>query len=141
MYFYDNKEEHGKIIDWKMIFKEYRKLLRGAKVSDPIYDPTTAPVYDAKFFQLLSERSSGKTTGWLLIGMLLNKYYGTITQYVRQNEDMVKPSIVGDIFRVIMQFKDGYYIKELTDGKYNTIYYHWKKAYYFGLIFRRFRGR
>ena len=76
MLYYDNKEEHGKIIDWKMIFKEYRKLLRGAKVSDPIYDPTTAPVYDAKFFQLLSERSSGKTTGWLLIGMLLNKHYG-----------------------------------------------------------------
>ena len=130
MYFYDNKEEHGKIIDWKMIFKEYRKLLRGAKVSDPIYDPTTAPVYEAKFFQLLSERSSGKTTGWLLIGMLLNKHYGTITQYVRQNEDMIKPSIVGDIFRVIMNFKDGYYIEELTGGKYNTIYYHWKKAYY-----------
>ena len=26
MLYYDNKEEHGKIIDWKMIFKEYRKL-------------------------------------------------------------------------------------------------------------------
>lgn len=130
MQYYDNIEEHGKFIDWRLIFKEYKKLLKTAKVRDPIYDPTTAPVYECKYHILMSERSSGKTTAWLLIGMIMNKHYGSIIQYVRATEEMVKPSIVGDIFKVILNYKSGYYIEALTDGKYNTLYYHWKKVYY-----------
>ena len=124
--FYDNDEKHGIIIDWNMIFREFKKL----KVPKDVYDPTTVPIYSAKYFQLLSERSTGKTTNWLLIGMLLYKFYGTITQYIRQTEDMIKPSIAGDIFKVILEYGDGKYIRQITDGKYNSIYIHWKKAYF-----------
>ena len=130
MMYYDNIEEHGKIIDWRLVFRDYRKLIKGAKVTDPIYDPTTAPVYECKYHMLMSERSSGKTTAWLLIGMVMHKHYGTIIQYVRSSEDMIKPSIVGEIFRVILGYKSGYYIRELTGGRWNTLYYHWKKVYY-----------
>lgn len=128
--FYDNKEEHGLIIDWPKVFKEYRRIIKAAKVSEPIYDPSTAPVTESKYFMLLSERSSGKTTNWIIIGCILNKMYGTIIQYIRQNEDMVKPSVAGDIFRVLLEYNNSCYIPLLTDGKYRGIYIHWKKAYF-----------
>ena len=121
----DNKEEYGIDIDWKMIFSEYKKLHPPKEV----YDPTTVPIGSAKYFQLLSERSSGKTTNWLIIGILLYKHYGIITQYIRQVEDMIKPSVAGEIFKVIINYGDGKYIRWITDGKYNSIYIHWKKAY------------
>lgn len=124
--YYDNDEKHGIIIDWNAVFREFRKL----KVPKDVYDPTTVPIYSAKYIQLLSERSTGKTTNWLLIGMILYQMYGTITQYIRQTEDMIKPSIAGEIFRVILEYGDGKYIRTITDGKYNSIYIHWKKAYF-----------
>lgn len=128
--FYDNKEEHGIIIDWQKVFKEYRRIIKAAKVSEPIYDPTTAPVTECKYIELLSERSSGKTTNWIIIGIILNKMYGTVTQYIRQSEDMIKPSVAGEIFRVILTYNNSCYIPLLTDGKYRGIYIHWKKAYF-----------
>lgn len=121
----DNDEKYGIDIDWVMIFREYKKL----HPPKDIYDPTTIPIGQAKYFQLLSERSTGKTTNWILIGLLLYKYYGIITQYVRQSEDMIKPSVNGDIFKVILEYQDGKYIRWITDGKYNSIYVHWKRAY------------
>lgn len=124
--YYDNDEKHGMIIDWNAVFREFRKL----KVPKDVYDPTTVPITSAKYIQLLSERSTGKTTNWLLIGMILYQMYGTITQYIRQTEDMIKPSIAGEIFKVILEYGDGKYIKAITDSKYNSIYIHWKKAYF-----------
>lgn len=124
--YYDNKQEHGIIIDWSKIFKAYRKL----GVPDNYYNPTTAPVDRAKWLCLLSERASGKTTNWLLIGMLLYTHYGIVTQYIRQSEDMIKPSIANEIFAVIRGYDNGYYIKKITNGEYNSIYIHWKKAYF-----------
>lgn len=124
--YYDNDEKHGIIIDWNAVFREFRKL----KVPKDVYDPTTVPITSAKYIQLLSERSTGKTTNWLLIGMILYQMYGTITQYIRQTEDMIKPSIAGEIFKVILEYGDGKYIKAITNDKYNSIYIHWKKAYF-----------
>lgn len=126
MKYYDNKESHGIIIEWKEVFKKYKKL----HCPKEIYDPTTAPVESAKYFQLLSERTSGKTTAWILIGMILNQMYGTIIQYIRQSEDMIKPSIAGEIFKVILTYDNGRYIREITGNKYDGIYIHWKKAYF-----------
>lgn len=124
--FYDNKEEHGVVVDWNKVFRDYRHL----NVPKDVYDPTTAPVSNAKYNILMSERSTGKTTNWLLIGMIMNKYYGTIIQYVRQSEEMIKPSIAGEIFKVILTYNDGKYIKDITNQRWNSIMIHWKKAYY-----------
>lgn len=128
--YYDNKEEHGMIIDWTEVFRKYHSIIKKAKVSDPIYDPTTVPIYNAKYFVLLSDRSSGKTTNWLIIGMIMNQMYGTVIQYIRQTEDMIAPSVAGEIFRVILSYNNGYYVEAVTGGKYRGIYIHWKKAYF-----------
>lgn len=124
--FYDNKESHGIIIDWKKVWREYNRL----KVPKDVYSPVGVPVDKAKYLVLMSERSTGKTTNWLLIGMILNRMYGTVIQYVRATDDQIKPSIARGIFNVIASYEDGKYIKEITDGKYNSIYIHWQKAYF-----------
>lgn len=123
--YYDGKEEHGIIYDWQKIFKEYNKL----KPPKEFYTPIKTPVNVAKFFMLMSERSSGKTTAWLLIGMIMNKLYGTTIQYIRQSVDMIKSSSI-ELFRVILEYDNGRYIEQLTDGEYNSIYIFWRQAYY-----------
>lgn len=127
---YDNKEEHGMIIDWKKVFSRYNKVMRGAKVTEPLYNPTTCPIMDAKWFMFLSERASGKTTNWLILGMIMYCMYGTKIQYIRTSEDEIKPSIANDLFRVILSYNNGYYVRAITGGKYTSIYIHWKKAYF-----------
>ena len=126
MKYYENKEEHGIIIDWKEVFKEFRKL----KVPKDFYNPCTLPMENVALNILLSERSDGKTTQCLLIGLILNKLYGTVTQYIRQTQDMVAPKNCNNIFATIVSYNNGQYIKHITNDKYNNIYILWHKAYY-----------
>lgn len=128
--FYDNKEEHGTIIDWKKVFSRYNKILKGAKVTEPLYNPTTCPILEAKWFVELSERASGKTTNWLIVSMICYCMYGTQCQYVRSSENEIKPSIANELFNVILSYNNGYYVRAITGGKYSSIYIHWKKAYF-----------
>ena len=67
--YWDNKEEHGIKYDWNAIMRTYRQLMRQAGYNDPLYDPSTIPWDNAKYFQLLSERAAGKTTNLILIGI------------------------------------------------------------------------
>ena len=128
--YYDNKEEHGIIIDWNKVFSVYKRVIRKAKISENLFDPTTAPVEKAKYFVYMSERATGKTTNWIIIGMILYVMYGIQTQYIRQTQDMTKPSIAGEIFNVILTYANGLYVREITGGKYTGIYIRWKKAYF-----------
>ena len=128
--FIRNNEILGIDYNWGLIFKTYKQIMKKAKVTEPIFDPTTAPITENKYFMYMSERTSGKTTNWLLIGMIMNQFYGTTIEYVRQSEDMIKPSIAGEIFKVIRSYKEGFYIREITGGRYTGIWIHWKKAYF-----------
>lgn len=113
--------------DWKLIKKEYDKL----KVPKEFYQiPWNAIINNNKYIIPLSERSTGKTTEWLLIGLCMNKLYGTVIQYIRATEDELKPSHAENLVRVIKEYANAKYIIQLTDGEYNDIYYHWKKFYY-----------
>lgn len=105
--------------------KEY-KHLNIPKEYDFLIDQ---PV-NTKWNVLVSERSIGKTTNVLLMGMCMNKLYGTVIQYVRLKDDMIKASLVEELYKTIIEYKDAYYIKQLTEGKYNYVKYHWKKLYY-----------
>ena len=124
--YYDNKEEHGVIYDWDMIRKEYKKLV---KVSD-IYDPTTAPIETCGWTVLMSIRSTGKTTAWLLMGLIARKYYGSKIIYVRHTEDEIMPKFAMEALNVIKNYKNGFYIEKLTDGRWNSLYYHARRTYY-----------
>lgn len=124
--YYDDDEQKGVIIDWDDVAKEFKKL----KIPENVYNPLYMPFIKCRTFFLLSERKVGKTTNILLLGMLLFRMYGLRIIYVRESEDMIGPSIVGELFNTITTFNNGAYIKELTNGEYNAVYYHWKKMYF-----------
>lgn len=124
--YYDNKETNGIIYDYKLLEKEYKKLV---KVKD-YYTPPFNHLERNKYFINLSERSSGKTTAWLLLGCIIYKLYGTPMSYVRTSKAEIKPSTATTICGTLVNYNDGYYIRELTNGKYNNVYYHWGKYYY-----------
>lgn len=67
---------------------------------------------------LTSTRSVGKTTNFLIIGLVLYWYQQIQTIYVRQSYDMIKPKNTQQLFDVIL--KCGY-IELITKGAYNGV--------------------
>lgn len=125
--YYENKIELGIEYDWRLIEKEFHKL----GVPKGYYEiPWNAIRNGDKILIGLSERSTGKTTTYILLGMVMNKLYGTHLQYVRATEDELKPSHAEKLVEVIRTYNDGQYLKRCTDGRWNSIFYHWKKFYY-----------
>lgn len=122
----DNRPELGIVYDWREIRKEYEKLA----VPRGYYEIPWKALPSNSYFQILSERSTGKTTNWLLLGLVMNKIYGTVIQYVRATENMLAPSHAERLVEVIRSYNGGEYIEKLTDGRYNSIYYRWKQFYY-----------
>ena len=114
---------YGLVYDYDKINKIYNSLGCPADV----YNPTTAPIDEVQYLVFLSERESGKTTNWLLYGMIMNWEYGTIIQYVRQGEDDIAPKNTSDLFSVILDYD---YIEKITGGQYNSVYYHSRRWYF-----------
>ena len=126
MKYIDDRPELGLVYDFRAIEREYKKL----GVPDLWYSPPFAAIPRNKYFIGLSDRSTGKTTNWLLYGLCMNKLYGTIVQYVRPTEDELAPSHAEKLVEVIRSYNNGEYIKKLTNGRWNSIYYHWRAFYY-----------
>ena len=125
----ENEVNNGIAYDWKAIIREYRKL--GVP---PEYDYSDIlPLYDdiLKWYVLCSERSVGKTTTILLIGMVMHKLYGTIIQHIRHNDKEQKASYFQKLFETVCNYNNGQYVELLTDGEYNTVVYY-SKAFYYG---------
>ena len=124
---YINKDPNSGIkYNWKKIMKEYRAL--GIPKE---YDYTEILPLDnesLKWYNLNSERSVGKTTNLLLIGMTMNKMYGTQIQLIRHH--IAKASYYRELFNTIIMYKEGQYIKKLTDGKWNSVKY-WQKRFFY----------
>ena len=122
----NNDPNLGIDYDWELIAKAYKSL-----GIPPEYDITEIlPLgNDAlKWYIITSERSVGKTTNILLIGMVMYALYGTVSQLIRHHID--KASYYETLFNTIVAYNKGQYIKKLTDGKYDSVKYHWKAFYY-----------
>ena len=109
--------------DYRKIRKEFKKL----GLPEGLFNPCECPLESNKYFIICTERASGKTTNVLLLGLLLYKMYGCVTQYIRQYDEMLAPKNMRNLFDVIIQ--NGY-IEKLTEGKYNTILYKARRWYY-----------
>lgn len=105
------------MIEWKRIIKVAKELNVYPK---DCYNPLYLPFETCSWFTLLSERSLGKTTGFLLLGMICNKEYGTIPEYIRLTKEMIKPKKLSELFNVIRQFG---YIEKITEGRWNDVFY------------------
>lgn len=121
--FINNDKKLGLKYDFNLVKKEFKKL----KIPKDVYDPSKLPLEVAKWYISMSPRGVGKTTNILLLGMIMNKLYGTEIQYIRFHESMIMNKNIKDIFEVIIQFK---YIEKLTNGKYDNVIYKARRWYY-----------
>lgn len=124
--FIDNDPNLGIDYDWDLIAKTYKSL--GVP---PEYDITEIlPLGNnaLKWYIANSERSVGKTTNVLLVGMCMYALYGTVTQLIRHTID--KASYYETLFDTIVAYNQGQYIKKLTNDEYDSVKYHWKAFYY-----------
>lgn len=122
----DNDPTNGIKYNWKKIMTNYRKL----KIP-PEYDYSEIVPFEndsLKWYNLNSERSVGKTTNLLLVGMVMNQMYGTQIQLVRNH--IPKASYYTELFNTIINYNAGQYVRALTDGQYNNVRYYQKKFYY-----------
>lgn len=103
--------------------KEYRKL----GVPEGLFDPTECPLNIAKYFTIVTERASGKTTNVLLYGLVCNKLFGTVIQYIRRDDSMLAPKNAKSLMETIIY--NGY-VEKLTGGKYNNMIYKSRRWYY-----------
>lgn len=126
MNFIENNEKYG----IKYNLSKIRKLYNALEIPEEFNFVDFNRIEKNKYIIDLSERSIGKTNAYLLLGMCFNKLYNTKICYLRNDGDSIKASTISEIFNVISNYKDGAYIKKLTDGKYNAITYHWKAFYY-----------
>ena len=118
--YFEANPNKGIIVDWKKVFNYYKQL----NCPNTVYNPCKIPFESAKYNVLLSERSTGKTTNVLLIGMILYFMYGIVLQYIRSNEDMIERQTLNELFKTILEFG---YIEKMTDGEFNNLYYYGKK--------------
>lgn len=119
----DGDSKNGIKYDWGLIHAEYRKL----NVPAIYYDPLKLPIPETKWNIVMSERSRGKTSEILLLGMVMNKHYGTHIQYLRSREDMIVKKNSEDLFTVLVRAG---YVEKLTDGKYNSVVYRSRRWYF-----------
>lgn len=122
--FIDNNKEHGIKYDFTRIRKEFYKL----KCPENAYNPFKSHVIrSGQWYLDLSERSTGKSTNWILLGMVMNKLYGTQIIYIREVVDMIRPAHSSQLFKTILEWD---YICKVTDGEYNSVKYQSRSWYY-----------
>lgn len=115
--------QDGIIVNWQKVFSYYKAL----KMPKGIYNPAKElDPNSAEWFILISSRSTGKTTNLLIISIILFLMYGITTPYIRQRPDMTARQNIEKLFEVIRACG---YIKDLTDGQYNNVYYFGHKMY------------
>lgn len=127
----DNDTEKGIDYDWKFLKKEYRKL----KIPAKYYNPIKADWNRCGYVFAMSDRTHGKTTETLLLGMLMNWHYGTIIHYFRTSERSIRPYSLNQLFPVIL---DHGYVEKITEGRWNGVRYFGHRWYY---VFRDEDGK
>lgn len=118
----DNDVQKGIKYDWNKIMKRVSDL----KIPVDYFDPSKRPVDLYSWIIMLSERATGKTTGLLLMGLVMYRMYGTVTIYCRANKNQIAPKHTTDLYNVVIS--NGY-IEKITDGEYNSIKYNRRKWY------------
>ena len=103
--------------DWKEIEKYCKKRNVFPK---GMWNPFHIDFTNNGICMLLSERSVGKTTAMLIIGIALNQMYGVRTHYIREKTSHLSQSIVKDLFSTINNLG---YVERLTNGNYNMVIY------------------
>lgn len=109
-------------IDWDAIRKAFKKL----HIPDRYYKPRMDGIEHLGYIIDMSDRSRGKTTNKLLLGLILYQAYGIQLHYLRQNSDQVQPKSIRNLYETVL---GNGYISRITEGKYNSIRYRGQRWY------------
>lgn len=120
----DGRKENGILYDWDFLRKEFKKLHTPKDIITPF---NIHEFYKNGWNFMLSERSVGKTTNLLILGLLMHEYYGTQTIYLRDTDNEIKPANLKKLYDVVIQFG---YIEKITKGKWNSCFYFGKQWKY-----------
>lgn len=129
----DNNPAMGIEYDYGKIKKEIKRLKlypKKAKEGDDevdVWNPLHVPFDSAKWFVFMSLRSKGKTTNFLIFGLIMNKLYGTVTQYFVQNDRLLAPKMTKGLYRIVNEFG---YIPIITEGRWQSIVLKARRWYY-----------
>lgn len=117
----NNKVVDGIEYDYTKIVKKFNKILKN-KLGDTLKDLYVPqyPYNKADWFVEMSERSVGKTTMVLLLGLVQNSMYGTKIEYIRNKYEQIAPKNSSELWKTIREYD---YISDIYDGAYNDIEY------------------
>ncbi len=118
----DNEKKLGIQIDWQLVRKEYAKL----KCPKSTHNPLKADMENTGYIIDMSDRSRGKTTNKLLLGLILFKLYGIVLHYVRQRKEDCALKSLRDLYKTVLEHK---YIEKIFGNEYNDIEYIGKRWY------------
>lgn len=132
----DNNPDMGIDYDWGLIKRTLKRLKvypnhkikdeEGNEVTD-VWNPLHLPFGSAKFFVLMSLRSKGKTTNFLLLGLIMHELYGTVTQYIVQTEAQTMPKNTKGLYNIVNECG---YISKITGGRWHNIVLKARRWYY-----------
>lgn len=116
------KQELGIVIDWKLVRKEWDRLKIPPEYEYPI--PAAADPAKVGYIIDMSDRSRGKTTGKLILALILYKLYGIKLHYLCQVSSTAEPKMIRDLYDTVISCH--YIIKIFGDG-WNHISYYGKR--------------
>lgn len=103
--------------DYNKIIKEVKKL----NIPKKYWKVNLKAFFEHDYYMMLSIRQdAGKTTMWLLLGMVVNYLYGVTIEYLRSDDKQLVRKSTETMFDVIKKFG---YIERLWEGEYNDIVY------------------
>ena len=113
----ENNPELGIKIDWKKVLKVYNSL----DCPKDAFCPLHINFDENGIVITLSPRSYGKTTGYLLIGLILYKLYGLQMTYIRQKTTDIEPRHIKSLYDVVIKY---HYIEKIfKDEGWDNITY------------------
>ena len=118
----DGKMSRGIVIDWAAVKKEYRRL----KIPKQYYYPLKADFSRVGYVISMSDRSRGKTTQILILGLVLYAMYGEQLQYIRQLKSQCEPKMIRNLYAVVLECG---YISKIFGDQWNSIFYRGKRWY------------
>lgn len=127
-YYINGKEENGVNYNWQKIKARYNKL----GIPEDLYNASYIPLEQNAWNIIMSERSTGKTTNVMLLGLCMRKEYpNSQIVYLRERHEDITKANMNTFFSVINTYKGGEYIRKLTDGQYNHISYNAQERYFY----------
>lgn len=118
----DGRQKLGIKIDWKLVRKEFRKL--HCPVTS--HNPLKADMEKCGYVIDLSDRSRGKTTNKLIVGLILFKLYGINLHYIRQSSEDCELKNIRKLYDTVLDYN---YISAIFSDEYNDIKYVGKRWY------------